>query len=239
MTKTPQDQAIIDQIVAHVKAKFSGEASGHDWFHLERVWKMAQHLAELEGQLTLESVTSATATTQPTEIDHFVLEAGALLHDIADWKFHDGNEQAGPEAATALLQPLGVSQERIDHVCDIIKTISFKGAGVVTPMKTLEGQLVQDADRLDALGAVGIARTFAFGGSQNRAIYDPAIKPQLHQSFDAYKKEQNHSLNHFYEKLLLLKERMNTASGKKIAEGRHQYLQDFLDEFLAEWDGQR
>lgn len=234
MTNSTPDQTIINQLVEHVKAKFSGEASGHDWFHLERVWKMAKHLAQIEGQLTLEN---ATANTLPPELDEFVLEAGALLHDIADWKFHDGDENAGPAAATTLLQPLGVSPERIAHICDIIKTISFKGAGVATPMKTLEGQLVQDADRLDAIGAIGIARAFAYGGSQNRPMYDPNVKPHLHQDFAAYKADQNHSLNHFYEKLLLLKDRMNTASGKHIAEGRHQYLQGFLDEFLAEWDG--
>jgi uncharacterized protein len=226
------DQAIISQVIDHVKAKFSGEASGHDWFHLERVWKMAKHLAELEGQLSL---TNVEAQTQP--LDQFVLEAAALLHDIADWKFHDGDEQAGPAAATALLKPLGVSPDRIDHICDIISTISFKGAGVTTPMKTLEGQLVQDADRLDAIGAIGVARAFAYGGSQNRPMYDPDIKPHLHGSFADYKTNQNHSLNHFYEKLLLLKDRMNTASGKQVAEHRHQFLNEFLAEFLAEWDG--
>lgn len=229
------DQTVIDHIKAHVKDKFSGEASGHDWFHIERVWKMARHLAELEGQLSLID----TAQDQRPTIDLFVLEAAALLHDIADWKFHDGDEMAGPAAAKALLEPLGVSPDRIDHICDIIKTISFKGAGVSTPMKTLEGQLVQDADRLDALGAIGVARTFAYGGSQNRPLYDPEVKPELHGSFAEYKSKQNHSVNHFYEKLLLLKDRMNTASGRQVAEHRHQFLNDFLEEFLAEWDGQR
>ena len=161
----------------------------------------------------------------------------ALLHDIADWKFYGGDEDAGPKAAREWLEQQGVDEEIIVHVCEIIKHLSFKGAGVKSQMKTKEGMIVQDADKLDAIGAIGIARTFAYGGHANRALYDPDIKPEYHTSFEAYKNNQGHTINHFYEKLLLLKDLMNTQAAKKVAEDRHKYMEEFLNRFYAEWDG--
>src|SRR5205823_10874493 len=163
----------------------------------------------------------------------------ALLHDVADWKFADGDHDAGSRAARAWLDSLNVPQPVIDHVASIIAGLSFKGAGVETPMSTIEGQCVQDADRLDALGAIGVARAFAYGGHKGRALYDPAVPPQRHASFEAYKKNSGPTINHFYEKLLLLKDRMNTATGKRIAARRHEFMERFLEQLFAEWNGER
>ena len=196
-----------------------GEGSGHDWWHVYRVWKNAIHIGKQES------------------VDIFVVELAALLHDVADWKFHDGNDEIGPQVAKEWLESLSVSEEIVSHVCQIIKDISFKGAGVVTAMKTTEGMVVQDADRLDALGAIGIARTFAYGGSKNREMYNPDINPEMHTSFEQYKNSQGTSINHFYEKLLLLKELMNTATAKQIAEKRHAVMEDYLNQFYREWEG--
>lgn len=171
--------------------------------------------------------------------DEFVVELAALLHDIADWKFHGGDENAGPDKARRWLESQHVDEPTIERVCQIIKTVSYKGAGVSTPMKTSEGMIVQDADRLDALGAIGIARTFAYGGHKGRAIYDPNEPPQMHETFEQYKNSQGHTINHFYEKLLLLKDRLNTQTAKKIAAARHKYMEDFLSQFFAEWEGRR
>lgn len=168
--------------------------------------------------------------------DSFVVELAALLHDIADWKFHDGDETAGPNAARSWLSECDVESEYIDQVCDIIATLSFKGAGVATPMRAIEGKVVQDADRLDAIGAVGIARCFAFGGAKGRLIHDPESPAELHDSFEAYKSKSGPSINHFYEKLLLLKDRMNTTTGKELAEQRHAFLESYLQQFFAEWN---
>ena len=192
---------IINNIKIVVEKKLEGEGSGHDWWHIFRVWNLAKHLAELENA------------------DKQVVELAALLHDIADWKFHDGDESAGPREARRCLDQAGADPVTTDHVCEIIATISYKGAGVATPMKTLEGQVVQDADRLDAIGAVGIARTFAYGGHKDRLMYHPDEKPHMHQSFEEYKKNTGHTINHFYEKLLLLKDRMNTVNGEKDGSG--------------------
>ena len=196
-----------------------GEGSGHDWWHVYRVWKNAIHIGKQES------------------VDLFVVELAALLHDVADWKFHDGNDEIGPQVAKEWLESLAVSVDTVSHVCQIIKDISFKGAGVVTAMKTTEGMVVQDADRLDALGAIGIARTFAYGGSKNREMYNPDINPVMHASFEQYKKSQGTSINHFYEKLLLLKELMNTATARQIAEKRHAVMEDYLQQFYDEWEG--
>lgn len=196
-----------------------GEGSGHDWWHVYRVWKNAIHIGKQES------------------VDIFVVELAALLHDVADWKFHDGNDEIGPQVAKDWLESLSVDEKVISHVCQIIKDISFKGAGVVTAMKTTEGMVVQDADRLDALGAIGIARTFAYGGSKNREMYNPDINPEMHTSFEQYKNSQGTSINHFYEKLLLLKELMNTATAKQIAEKRHAVMEDYLNQFYREWEG--
>ena len=171
------------------------------------------------------------------DVDYFVVELAALLHDIADWKFHGGDEDAGPKAARQWLEEQGVNGEIIAHIGEIIKDLSFKGAGVKSQMKTKEGMIVQDADKLDAMGAIGIARAFAYGRHANRALYEPSIKPAYHTSFEAYKNNQSHTINHFYEKLLLLKDLMNTHAAKKVAQDRHNYMAEFLDRFYAEWDG--
>jgi uncharacterized protein len=215
------NDAIIAKTADHVRGLLSGEGSGHDWFHIERVRLAALRIGREE------------------KADSFVVELAALLHDVADWKFAGGDHEAGPRAAREWLTSLGVSPAVIDYVCDIIADLSFKGAGVETPMRTIEGQCVQDADRLDAIGAIGIARAFAYGGHKGRALYDPAIPPKPHASFEAYKKNAGPTINHFYEKLLLLKERMSTATGKRLAAERHAYMERFLDQFLAEWTGER
>ena len=210
---------IIDKTCRFVEEKLAGEGSGHDWWHIYRVWNLAKNIAEQEGANLI------------------IVELSALLHDIADWKFHNGDDSIGPKVAEQFLTANHVERRVIDPVIEIIASISYKGAGVPTPMNTLEGKVVQDADRLDAIGALGIARTFAYGGHKNRLIYHPEEKPVLHQSFDDYKKNQGHTINHFYEKLLLLKDRMNTASGKRLAEARHEFMQAYLDQFYKEWDG--
>ena len=211
--------SIIDKTCKFVEDKLSGDGSGHDWWHIFRVWTLAKKIA-VEEKAQVE-----------------IVELGALLHDIADWKFHDGDDSIGPAIAREFLNNHNVEPNLSDSVVEIISTVSYKGAGVVTPMKTLEGKIVQDADRLDAIGALGIARTFAYGGYKNRLIYHPDEKPVLHESYEDYKKNEGHTINHFYEKLLLLKERMNTNTGKRIAEGRHKFMQSFLDQFYKEWDG--
>ncbi len=210
---------IISQTADFIKAKLSGEGSGHDWFHIERVWKSALHIGEREN------------------VNMFVVELAALLHDIADWKFSGGDESAGPREARRWLEQLNVDEKTIAHVCEIIKDLSFKGAGVRTAMKTREGMVVQDADRLDAMGAIGIARAFAYGGMKQREIHNPASAPTLHQSFEEYKNSRGTTVNHFYEKLLHLKDLMNTDTAKQIAAKRHAYMEQFLYCFLWEWEG--
>jgi uncharacterized protein len=211
--------SIIDKTCQFVEAKLAGDGSGHDWWHIYRVWSLAKNIAGQEGA------------------NLRIVELSALLHDIADWKFHNGDDSIGPKMADQFLTDNQVERNIIDPVIDIIATISYKGAGVPTPMKTLEGQVVQDADRLDAIGAMGIARTFAYGGHKNRLIYHPDEPPVMHQSFEEYKKNTGHTINHFHEKLLLLKDRMNTASAIRLAEERHQFMQAYLDQFYKEWDG--
>ncbi len=179
---------------------------------------MATHLAEQEGA------------------DRFVVELAALLHDVADWKF-SGDAMAGAREARAWLESLGVERAAIDHVCDIITNLSFKGAGVPDRMPTKEGMVVQDADRLDALGAIGIARAFAYGGHAHREVYNPSVPPAHHQSFEDYRNNRGTTINHFYEKLLLLKDRMNTPTARTIAEERHAFMEEFLQRFFREWDG--
>lgn len=213
---------VIRETEGHVREVLDGDASGHDWWHIDRVRNTAMHLADMEQG-----------------VDRLVVELAALLHDIADWKFHGGNEQAGPDAAAAWLESLSVQEGVIAHVRDIIAHICYKGAGVATPMSTKEGMIVQDADRLDAIGAIGIARAFAYGGYKNCALWDPDAAVELHQSFDDYKKNKSSTIAHFHEKLLLLKDRMNTDAAKKLAEERHRYMVTFLEQFHAEWRGER
>jgi uncharacterized protein len=215
------ERDIIQKTTDHVRGLLSGEGSGHDWFHIERVRNTALAIARQE------------------HADLFIVELAALLHDVADWKFAGGDHDAGPRAAREWLAALDVAPDVIDHVCGIIAGLSFKGAGVDTPMNSIEGQCVQDADRLDALGAIGIARAFAYSGHKGRPLYDPAIPPEPHATFEAYKRNTGPTLNHFYEKLLLLKDRMTTLTARRLATARHIYLEQFLDQFLAEWKGDR
>ena len=212
---------VVDKTAKYVESKLSGEGSGHDWWHVYRVWKNAIHIGKQE------------------KADMFVVELAALLHDIADWKFTDGDETVGPRLARGWLENLGVGKKVVDHVCDIIATSSFKGAGVKSEMKTLEGKVMQDADRLDAIGAIGIGRTFAYGGHKGREMYNPNIKPEFHTSAEQYKNNITPTINHFYEKLLLLKDLMNTKTGKKIATARHRYMEGYLKQFFLEWEGKK
>lgn len=211
-------QTLVDRVAERIKARFLAESSGHDWHHINRVWQLTRRIAAQEGA------------------NGEIAELGALVHDIADWKFHGGDDSAGPRAAEALLRSEGASDELIAAVVDIVATISFKGAGVVTAMRTLEGRCVQDADRLDAIGAIGIAHCFAYGGHAGRLMHDPDEPPVLHQTAAAYKASKGASLNHFYEKLFLLKDRMNTPTGRALAEQRHRFMEEFVAQFLAEWN---
>ncbi len=216
--------AVVRATENFVRERLGGDASGHDWFHTDRVRRLALRLAREE---------EATGAA----LDVRVIELAALLHDLEDWKFAGGDETAAPRAAAAWLSECGVDPETIAHVADIVGTLSFKGAGVPTPMATTEGAIVQDADRLDAIGAIGIGRTFAYGGSRGHPMYDPDTQPELHGSFAAYKASTGTTINHFPEKLLLLRDRMNTASARRLAARRHDVMEAFLAQFLAEWDG--
>ncbi len=211
-------ETIVKQTEEYIQTKLQGEGSGHDWWHIYRVLKNAIYIGKEE------------------KADLFVVQLAALLHDVADWKFHDRDNNIGSKLAREWLENLRVDEETISHVCNIIEDVSFKGASVKTPMKTKEGMIVQDADRLDAIGAIGIARTFAYGGYKSREIYNPTIKPEKHESFEQYKNSRGSVINHFYEKLLLLKDLMNTETARKIAGGRHAFMEQFLDRFFEEWD---
>lgn len=212
---------LVDITIAFVKAQLANAEGGHDWFHIERVYNNALLIAKGE------------------DCDILTVQLGALLHDIADSKFHDGDETVGPTLAWRFLSAQGVAEDTIIHVVNIIENISFKGGNFEKKFDSIELSIVQDADRLDALGAIGIARAFNYGGFKNRALYDPAVEPNLHMDKEEYKSTTAPTINHFYEKLLLLKDRMNTATGKKIAEDRHEYMEGFLEQFYAEWKGER
>ncbi len=212
---------LIDKTIAFVKEKLDNAEGGHDWFHIERVYKNSILIAQEE------------------DCDLTVVKLGALLHDIADSKFHDGDETIGPKTARTFLESENVFEETINHVINIIENISFKGGNFENKFSSKELEIVQDADRLDAIGAIGIARTFNYGGFKNRALYNPSIAPNLNMSKEEYKNSNSPTLNHFYEKLLLLKDKMNTATGKKIALERHKYMENFLSQFYAEWQGEK
>ena len=201
-----------------VKEKLEGAEAGHDWFHIERVWKLSKKIAEKEGG-NLE-----------------VIELSALLHDIADPKFHNGDETLALKISKDFLEEIHVEGELIEQVLFVIKNISFKNRAEAPENPPLELQIVQDADRLDAIGAIGIARTFNFGGFKNNLMYHPEIKPNLGMNKEEYKKSNGTTINHFYEKLLLLKDLMNTETAKKIAAERHDFMLQFLDEFYKEWN---
>lgn len=212
---------LISKTISFVKAKLENAEGGHDWFHIERVFKNAVLIAKNE------------------DCDVTVVKLGALLHDIADSKFHEGDESVGPKIARDFLESENVDEEIITHVVHIIKNISYKGGNFEKKFSSLELDVVQDADRLDAIGAIGIARAFNYGGFKNRALYDPKIAPNSRMSKEEYKKNDAPTLNHFYEKLLLLKDKMNTDTGKKIAKERHRYMEGFLAQFYAEWEGDK
>ncbi len=215
------NQNLINDTIAFVKKELENAEGGHDWFHIERVYKNAVLIAKGEN------------------CDILIVQLGALLHDIADSKFHDGDETVGPKKARLFLESKNVSENTITHVVNIIENISFKGGHETKKFSSLELNIVQDADRLDAIGAIGVARTFNYGGFKNRAIYNPEIKPNLNMSKEEYKNSDAPTINHFYEKLLLLKDKMNTKTGKKIADQRHDFMELFLTQFYAEWNGEK
>lgn len=214
------DAELIEETKSYVEKKFTQESTGHDWWHIYRVWRLAKHIAKHEKKVNL-----------------LIVELSALLHDIADFKFHGGDLEAGPKAAREWLESLKAKEEVIAAVEDIVRNVSFKGAHVKSDLSSKEGQIVHDADKLDAIGAIGVARVFAYSGAHGRVIHDPAIKPSLHSSFEDYHQAEPTAINHFYEKLLLLKDRMYTSTGKNLAESRHAYMESFLEEFYQEWEG--
>ena len=216
-------EKIITATIAFVKKELKNAEGGHDWFHIERVFKNSLLISKDE------------------KVDVFVVSLAALLHDIADPKFYNGDETVGPKVATQFLNKQKVHATIIEHVVRIIKNISFKNSfdTASESFTSIELEVVQDADRLDAIGAIGIARCFNYGGFKNRALYDPKIIPDLKMTKETYKKSTAPTINHFYEKLLLLKDQMNTASGKKIANNRHQFMELYLQQFYDEWNGKK
>jgi uncharacterized protein len=209
---------IVDQIIPIVKSKFANDSSGHDWYHIDRVFKMATHLQEMEGG------------------DKEIIQIAALLHDISDHKMNGGILNHGGTVASELLAELNYPSEKIKWVSEIIDAVSFKGALVADQMSSLEGKIVQDADRLDAIGAMGIARAFSYGGNKNRPMYIPHAEHHLHSSFEEYVQSEGHTINHFYEKLLLLKDRLHTNTARKIGENRHDFMVKYLEQFYNEWN---
>jgi uncharacterized protein len=212
-------QEIIDKTIAYVKQELAHAEAGHDWFHIERVYKTSLTINEKE------------------QADELVVSLAALLHDIADPKFNNGDETIGPQKAEAFLTMIGVEPNIIEHVKQIMENMSFKNSFDGAGFTSLEMQVVQDADRLDAIGAIGIARAFTYGGFKNRVLYDPAIRPVTEHTKESYKNTTAPTINHFYEKLLLLKDRMNTDTGKAMAAKRHEVMVNYLEQFFAEWEG--
>ena len=213
------EHRLITAIAANVRQRMEGEGSGHDWWHVHRVWRMAERIGTDE------------------RADLLVVSLAALLHDIADWKFHGGDDSVGPRVAAEMLRRHGTPEAIIGRVAQIVAEVSFKGAGVPSVPSTLEGSAVQDADRLDAIGAIGIARAFAYGGHRGQPLYDPAIEPVMHSSKEAYARSRGPTINHFHEKLLLLKDLMNTQTARTIAESRHRFMEEYLKRFHEECDG--
>jgi uncharacterized protein len=213
------NSSTIAHTITFVKKELENAEGGHDWFHIERVYKNAILISKTE------------------KVDSFIVSLGALLHDIADSKFYNGDEAIGPKKASDFLNHEKVPEDVIAHVIKIIENISFKGGNKKQQFFSNELAVVQDADRLDALGAIGIARCFNYGGYKNRKLYDPDIKPNLNMTPEEYKNSNSPTINHFYEKLLLLKNKINTTTGKQIAENRHLYMESFLAQFYGEWNG--
>jgi len=217
-----EQQVIIAKTITFVKATLAEAEGGHDWWHIYRVWQNAKHITKREPGA-----------------DVLVVELGALLHDIADSKFHGGDEAIGPQTARTFLETLALPEAVILSVENIVRHISFKGSLSGQLWTSPELAIVQDADRLDALGAIGIARTFNYGGHKGRALYDPTIPPNLHMTKEEYKNSNAPTLNHFYEKLLLLKDLMNTETGRQMAAERHAFMEHYLEQFYKEWEGER
>lgn len=220
---TYMEQQIIEKTKKYVEKELSGETTGHDWWHSFLVWRNAVNIGKTE------------------KVDMFVVELAALLHDIGDWKIH-GGESSGEQKIRSWLEMNGVDADKISHILSIIEDIAYKGPKANISQLSEEGKVVQDADRLEAMGAIGIARVFAMGQKLGQEIYNPEIKPNVEQDAREYRKKytgekKNTTINHFYEKLLFLKDRMNTRSGKKIAEHRHNFMKQYLDEFYKEWEG--
>lgn len=215
-----KNNLIVDKTVEYIKNLLEGEETGHDWWHTYRVWQNAKLIM-----------------SNFEKIDFTVVELAALLHDIADWKFNSGDDEIGPQKAREHLSTFDIDEVTVDHICSIIYSMSFKGANVKNTIKTIEGQIVQDADRLDALGAIGVARAFAYGAYAKQELYNPEIKPKLHNSYEEYKTSKTTTINHFYEKLLLLKDKLNTEQARDIAQKRHDFMISFLDQFYKEWNG--
>lgn len=209
---------ILSRTIQFVKQTLEHAEGGHDWFHIERVYRNSVKIAENE------------------DCNLLVVQLAALLHDIADSKFHNGDETIGPKVAREFLEQENVDIKTIEEVIAIIENISFKGGNFEKKYNSIELDIVQDADRLDAIGAIGIARTFNYGGFKNRVLYDPNIAPKTNMTKEEYKKSDAPTINHFYEKLLLLKDKMNTKTGKKMAEERHRFMELFLAQFYSEWD---
>lgn len=214
-------QSIIEQTINFVKITLANAETGHDWFHIERVYKTAQTINNIEKG------------------DELVVELAALLHDIADSKFNNGDEEIGPQKAGDFLIEIGLADEIILHVQQIIRNLSYKASLGTITFKSKELDIVQDADRLDAIGAIGIARAFTYGGYKNRVLYDPAIPTNLNMSKEEYKNTTAPTINHFYEKLLLLKDLMKTEAGRQMAQQRHEFMLSYLDQFYAEWEGKK
>ncbi|MGY5353004.1 HD domain-containing protein [Wenyingzhuangia sp. IMCC45533] len=214
-----KDSQIIENTINFVKITLKEAEGGHDWFHIERVYKNTLLIAQTE------------------KCDLLVVSLAALLHDIADSKFHEGDEEIGPQTARNFLESLNVKKSVINHVVKIIENVSFKGGKELKTFTSKELEVVQDADRLDAIGAIGIARAFSYGGYKNRGLYDPDIAPDMNMTKEEYKNSTAPTINHFYEKLLLLKEKMNTPTGQKIASRRHEFMNQYLQQFYDEWNG--
>lgn len=209
---------IVEKVHQHILPFFEKDATGHDIHHIERVWRLSKYLQSKEGG------------------DLEVIELTALLHDISDYKLNGGHLDKGGEVATEILKSFNYDDEKTKNIAHIIDNLSYKGAKTATVELSLEGQIVQDADRLDAIGAIGIARTFAYGGNKGQSMYNPKLKPILHSSFEEYANADSSTINHFYEKLLLLQNRLNTSSAKEIGKHRHKLMEKFLEDFYSEWE---
>jgi len=233
------EEKLIADTAAFVQSELQDAEAGHDWWHIQRVWTNTRLLLQAEAERRAQNPDTDRDSDRSTP-DPLVCELAALLHDIADSKFHDGDEEVGPRIAAEFLKAKGVAEHTRTHVENIIRHLSFHrsiGREESLRFRSPELDIVQDADRLDALGAVGIARAFHYGGYKNRLLYDPEIPPVTDQSRESYQNSQAPTINHFYEKLLLLKDRMNTAAARKIAEERHAFMEQYLDQFYKEWHG--